>query len=91
MGLMSPPRAPSLIANLQANVVRAARQVAACALVEEVADVLGVSTDDVWTAMSTLPDSMLDLLDSPDGWVELADIAAIELGLAAVDYAPQVH
>jgi hypothetical protein len=68
-----------------------ARQVCACTLIEEVAGQLGVEAMHVWGAMSTVPENMLSLLDSPQGWTALAGFAAAELGLAAPDFMPRVH
>ena len=75
----------------QAAVEYWARQVSACALVDELADMLGVSIDLVWSAMVRVPQNMAPLLDSPQGWAALSGFVAVELGICPPDYLPTVH
>lgn len=70
---------------------RAARHVAACALAEEISGLLGVDSGLVWQALSTVPDNMLMLLDSPQGWTALAGFVSGELGVDGADLMPAVH
>ena len=47
--------------------------------------------DDVWWALCNVPIGMRALLDTPQGWGELALYLSEDLGLGAVTYLPQVH
>jgi len=69
----------------------AARHVAACALVEDISGLLGVDSGLVWQALSSVPDNMLMLLDSPQGWTALAGFVSGELGVDGADLMPAVH
>ena len=44
-----------------------------------------------WASLCSVPDNMLSLLDSPQGWTALAGFIACDLGIAAPDYCPKVH
>ena len=68
-----------------------ARQVSAFALIDDLAAALGMPSKLVWQSLSTLPDNMLSLLDSPEGWTALAAFVACDLGVSAPDYLPAVH
>lgn len=46
---------------------------------------------DVWDAMCHVPDNMLDLLHSPQGWMALASFIASDLGAEPPDYKPTKH
>jgi hypothetical protein len=94
MGLMSINFAdvgPLPARDLVAEVDYWARQVAACALMEELSFRFGVSVDLVWRVLCMVPDNMLSLLDSPQGWTTLSAFVAGELGICPPDYAPAVH
>jgi hypothetical protein len=94
MGLMTiqfAEPAPQPIHDLAADAEYWARQVAACALMDEIAALLGVDHGLVWQALCSVPDNMLCLLDSPQGWTALAGYAAAELGIAPRDFMPSVH
>lgn len=68
-----------------------ARQVAAGALIDEIAEAIDMPANMVWQALSTVPHNMLCLLDSPQGWTALAGFVACELGVCAPDFLPAVH
>ena len=68
-----------------------ARQVSACALVEELVDVLGATDDAVWSALSGVPQNMAALLDSPQGWSALSGFVAATLSIYPPNYMPVVH
>ncbi len=77
--------------DLAAEVVFWARQVAACQLMDDLADSIDQPADLVWEAFCRVPENMLTLLDSPQGWTALAGFVAAELGVCAPDYLPAVH
>ena len=68
-----------------------ATMIAAEALAGEVAGSLGVPFGLAWDSLCGVPDNMLSLLDSPQGWTALAGFIAGDLGGDAPDYRPRVH
>lgn len=68
-----------------------AREVSAHALMEEIAGRLGVDRDLVWNVLCGVPDNLLTLLDSPQGWSALMGYVSGELGAVAADFKPVVH
>jgi len=66
-------------------------EVSAMTLAEDVAGLLGVPAEVAWDALCTLPENMLGLLDSPQGWTALASFIACDLRMDAPDYRPRVH
>lgn len=68
-----------------------ARQVAAIELASGVAQALGADWGDVWDEMTHVPDNMLALLESPQGWSVLASYVAESIGRALHSYSPTVH
>lgn len=92
MGLMTiniDRRAP--IIDPVAEVTYWARQVSACALMDEIATLLDVDHGLVWQVLCTVPDNMLTLLDSPQGWGAISGYVSAELGIVCPDYMPAVH
>lgn len=83
------PPAPRL--DPAAAVAYWARQVAACALIEDLAGWLGVRNDTVWRCLREIADDDLWMLDNPRGWELLAGFVQTRLGVAAAPYSPQVH
>jgi hypothetical protein len=71
--------------------MRGAETIAAEALASEVAGTLGVPFGLAWDCLCTVPDNMLGLLDSPQGWSALAGFIAGDLGACPSDYKPKVH
>jgi hypothetical protein len=45
----------------------------------------------VLDCLGTVPDNILVLLDSPEGWHALSGFVAVQLGTAACSYEPTVH
>ncbi|GAA5049784.1 hypothetical protein GCM10023208_08240 [Erythrobacter westpacificensis] len=60
-------------------------------LARDLAERLGVLEGDVFNALCTIPDSMLPLLRSPDGWAVLASFIAADFGTALNSFAPSIH
>ena len=67
------------------------RYLAAVELARQAAPVIGASEADVFDALTYVPDNMLDLLRSPEGWTALASFIAVDFGCAMNAYAPTVH
>jgi hypothetical protein len=61
------------------------------ALAADVADAANLSADAVFEALTCVPENMLSLLASPEGWSALAQYVAADLGVQALNYAPRVH
>ena len=68
-----------------------AQSVAATVLAGEVAALTGVAPAEAHHCLLTVPDNMLMLLDSPQGWTVLAGFIAGDLGVAAPNYKPKIH
>ena len=64
---------------------------AARAMARDLAPWLGVTEGDVFEALHTVPDNMLPLLRSPDGWAALASFVAADFGVALNTYTPAIH
>jgi hypothetical protein len=64
---------------------------AAIMLARDVAGLLDYPMDDVWWALCNVPIDMRILLDTPQGWSELASYISKDLGLGTADYLPSVH
>ena len=60
-------------------------------LAGEVSDATGIAADRVFDALTRIPDNMLALLTSPEGWSALAQYVAADLGVQRLDYRPRVH
>jgi hypothetical protein len=60
-------------------------------LARDVAAATDMPLESVWWSLCNVPDNMLVLLDSPQGWSALAGYISCDLGLPAADYAPEVH
>lgn len=72
-------------------VAERAQFVAAQTLSCELGGCLGIHPGRVFHALTYLPENMLLLLHSPEGWSALADYVAAELGAAAPAYRPLRH
>ena len=69
-------------------------QAMACAgewLAVKITEALGDDYNDVWRALSHLPDGYLPLLESPEGWAALGAIVASDLGFRSVPVIPLKH
>ena len=75
----------------QRNVERQARLACADELVRQVAPLMRESEARVFDALTYVPDRMLDLLESPHGWAELASHLAADLGACRPAFFPSIH
>ena len=64
---------------------------AARELSSQIAGSLSADADTVLDRLTYVPDNMLVLLQSPEGWVALAEYVAADLGLGPVGFAPTIH
>jgi hypothetical protein len=60
-------------------------------LVGDIAGLLDADASEVFGSLCDVPDNMLVLLSSPQGWTALAGFLAMELGAPVPDYRPTVH
>jgi hypothetical protein len=67
------------------------RSVSAMALADEVGPMIGRLADDAYHSLLKIPDNLLPMLDSPQGWSALAAYVAGDLGVPHVDYFPTIH
>lgn len=63
----------------------------AWALSGAVASLLNATADEVYGVLGTVPDNMLELLKSPQGWTTLAGYVAGDLRRPVPDYRPTLH
>lgn len=68
-----------------------AQAIAAGELARSIAPLIKSDVDRVWDALCRVPDNMLDLLHSPQGWMALASFIASDLGAEPPDYEPTKH
>ena len=68
-----------------------AQYLTAIELSHQLAPRFGVGEADVFDALSAVPENMLDLLRSPDGWSALASFIAADFGIAMNNYQPTKH
>jgi hypothetical protein len=68
-----------------------AQYLAAVELSRELSAMLRVPEADVFEALTYVPDEMLPLLQSPEGWSALAALVAPEFGVLTVTYSPTRH
>lgn len=52
---------------------------------------LGITEDEAWGSICTVPDNLLSLLCSPQGWTAIADMVAADNQLAGSAFLPTVH
>ncbi|MCT2559232.1 hypothetical protein N0B51_09570 [Tsuneonella sp. YG55] len=64
---------------------------AALDLSDQLAGVFAVSSGEVFDALCSIPDNMLVLLESPEGWTALAGYVATDFGVPIVTYRPTIH
>lgn len=65
-----------------------------CAAVElsrQIAPVLAAGEDQVFEALTYVPDAQLALLRSPEGWAALASTVAADLGVTNFTFQPTRH
>lgn len=68
-----------------------ARCISARYLAHRVGSLLSVPEGEVWDALTFVPDNLLHLLDSPQGWSALSSMVAHDLGILAPAYAPSIN
>lgn len=61
------------------------------ALSDALAPILRLTSAEVFDALTYVPDNMLPLLCSPEGWSALAQFVAADLGSPCLNYRPTVH
>lgn len=66
-------------------------EAAAQTLSRDLAARLGITARSAFDVLCDMPDNILDLLASPEGWTVLANFIGGSLGLQPRDYAPTVH
>ena len=60
-------------------------------LSDDLAPLLGKRSDEVFEVLGTMPNEMLSLLATPEGWSTLATYVAGRFDLTAPAYAPKIH
>lgn len=60
-------------------------------LVRDVSPILRIDEREVFDALSYVPDAMLPMLETPQGWTALAAHVAADLGCDLPDYSPTLH
>ncbi len=68
-----------------------AQLVASYALARQLSGHLGICEHDAWDSICTVPDNLLSLLLSPQGWTAIAGMVAADHGLIAPDFKPRLH
>ena len=68
-----------------------ARLSAAHALCRALSGHANIGAGEVFRALEGVPDNLLFLLDSPDGWTALAEYLGANLGKPSMQYRPTVH
>jgi hypothetical protein len=68
-----------------------ATDMSALQLAYDLADEFAAPVGDVWFSICNLPENILVLLDSPQGWSALSAVVGFDLGLPASGYGPTVH
>jgi len=68
-----------------------AQSVAAQTLADTVAPMLGCLADDAFYSLLKIPNNLLPMLHSPEGWSALAAYIAGDQGLPPLNYFPAVH
>lgn len=68
-----------------------AQRVAGEVLASLMADASGESYSDIWAALCSVPDELLHLLSSPEGWAALSAYTSSAFGLTPSFIMPTVH
>lgn len=68
-----------------------AQYLSAWRIADELAPLLGVTPEDVFSALTYVPDNMLGLLCTPEGWAMLAEFVAGRLNIASPSYKPTIN
>ena len=75
----------------EAYLVARAQTRAAFELSRQIAPLLGVSEYEAVRYIDVVPENMLNLLESPEGWIALASYVATQTGTTLPDYSPTLH
>lgn len=68
-----------------------AQAVAAATLSHDLARKSDMSVNQVWDCLTAVPDNMLALLHSPQGWTALASLVAADNGVPEPLLTPSIH
>jgi hypothetical protein len=68
-----------------------ARYHAALELAEQLGPLFAVTQAEVFDALCTIPDNMLSLLETPEGWAALAGYLAADFRMPLISYQPTIH
>lgn len=68
-----------------------ARDMSALSLAQEMADRLDEPLNEVWDSLCHVPDNLLALLESPEGWGVLSSHVSVTLGHGPACILPAVH
>ena len=68
-----------------------AQYLAARELARQIAPLLGVTAEQAFEALTYVPDEMLPLLQSPEGWSALAAMVASRVGVLTATFVPTRH
>lgn len=88
--ICSPPTALNVPSCL-APVEELARDLSASWFASTLADLLHVDCEEAYLVLRTIPDPLLVLLESPQGWTDLGNLVARKLGLGACPCAPTIQ
>lgn len=83
--------APAVEAAARQRLAADAQYRCALALSDALAPVLRCTSAQVFDALSYVPDNMLSLLCSPEGWSALAQFVAADLGAPCLNYKPTIQ
>lgn len=68
-----------------------ARYHAALELADQIAPLFAVTQADVFDALCSIPDNMLSLLETPEGWAALAGYIAADFHMPLISYQPTIN
>lgn len=78
-------------AEAEARLAERARWHAAWELADQLAPLFSVEAGEVFDALCRVPEEMLSLLETPEGWAVLAGHIAPRFHLPVVTYHPTIH
>ncbi|MAM39267.1 MAG: hypothetical protein CL949_12400 [Erythrobacter sp.] len=98
MSAPATPQADRSLGDILAACLRAhnpdpkeAQRRAAFEFVRGCAPLIGVSEVEAFDALTYVPDNLLHLLESPQGWSALAGFISADLGIVAPAFRPAIH
>ncbi|MBO81420.1 MAG: hypothetical protein CL801_08380 [Citromicrobium sp.] len=65
--------------------------IAAWSLAQSLSNVFAASPCEIYESLTHIPDNLLVLLESPEGWRALASYVALDLGLHDLRFMPTIH